>query len=41
MVSPAEVRAFYDKNPARFEHPETYTFQTISVLPPAKARPTS
>ncbi len=34
-VSPAEVRAYYDQKPARFEHPETYTFQTISVLPPA------
>jgi parvulin-like peptidyl-prolyl isomerase len=36
-VTPAEVRAFYDKNPARFRHPETYTFQTISVLPPQNA----
>lgn len=33
--SAAEVKAWYEKNPARFEHPETYTFQTISVLPPA------
>lgn len=36
VVSPVELRAFYDKNPARFQHPETYTFQTISILPPAK-----
>lgn len=36
-VSPAEVRAFYEQNPARFEHPESYTFQTISILPPANA----
>jgi parvulin-like peptidyl-prolyl isomerase len=36
-VSPAEVRAYFDKNPARFEHPESFTFQTISVLPPANA----
>ena len=36
-VTPAELRAFYDKNPARFTHPETYTFQTISVLPPQNA----
>jgi hypothetical protein len=38
-VSAAEARAYYDKNPARFEHPETYTFQTISILPPPHAAP--
>jgi len=36
-VTEAEARAFYTRNPARFEHPESYTFQTISVLPPANA----
>jgi parvulin-like peptidyl-prolyl isomerase len=36
-VSPAEVRAYYDKNPARFQHSESFTFQTISVLPPPNA----
>jgi len=36
-VSAAEVRAYYDKNPVRFQHPESVTFQSISVLPPAKA----
>lgn len=36
-VTPAEVRAWYDKNPIRFEHPESYTIQTISVIPPDKA----
>lgn len=36
-VSPAEIRAYYDKNPARFQHPESFTFQTISVLPPPNA----
>ncbi len=36
-ISPAEIRAYYDQNPDRFEHPETYTIQTISVIPPAKA----
>ncbi|HTW48143.1 MAG TPA: peptidylprolyl isomerase [Acidobacteriaceae bacterium] len=38
-VTPAEVRSFYDRNPARFTHPESYTFQTISVLPPDHATP--
>ncbi len=38
-VTPAEVRAYYDKNPARFEHPETITFQSISILPPNNATP--
>ena len=36
-VSPADVRAYYDQNPARFQFPETYTFQTISIIPPEKA----
>jgi peptidyl-prolyl cis-trans isomerase SurA len=38
-VTLADVRAYYDKNPARFMHPESYTFQTISVLPPDHATP--
>lgn len=37
MISPAEVRAFFEKTPARFQHPESFTFQTISVLPPSNA----
>jgi hypothetical protein len=36
-VTPVELKAFYDKNPARFQHPEMFTFQTISILPPANA----
>jgi len=36
-VTPVELRAFYDKNPVRFQHPESFTFQTISILPPDKA----
>jgi peptidyl-prolyl cis-trans isomerase D len=36
-VSPAELRAFYDQNLSRFQHPETFTIQTISVIPPEKA----
>lgn len=33
-VSVAEAKAYYDKNPARFEYPEAFAFQTISILPP-------
>jgi parvulin-like peptidyl-prolyl isomerase len=33
-VSEAEARAYYEKNPAKFELPETFAFQTISILPP-------
>jgi len=35
-VSLAEARAYYGKNPAKFQVPETFTFQSISVLPPQK-----
>ena len=34
LPTPEQVRAFYDKNPTRFEVPESYSFQTISILPP-------
>ncbi len=37
LVTLADARAYYDNNPSRFQQPETYTFQTISVLPPANA----
>jgi parvulin-like peptidyl-prolyl isomerase len=33
-VSVAEAKAYYDKNPARFEYPEAFAIQTISILPP-------
>jgi len=33
-VSVAEAKDFYLKNPQRFEVPETYALQTISILPP-------
>jgi len=36
-ITPAEVRAFYDNNPNRFKIPESYIFQTITVLVPEKA----
>ena len=33
-VSPTEVKAYYDKNTARFEQPESFSIQSISILPP-------
>ncbi|HET7150062.1 MAG TPA: peptidylprolyl isomerase [Candidatus Acidoferrum sp.] len=38
-VTLPEARAFYEKNPAPFQYPESFAFQTISVLPPEKATP--
>jgi parvulin-like peptidyl-prolyl isomerase len=38
-VSLAEVRAYYDKNPARFRQPESFSIQSISILPPQKPTP--
>ena len=38
-VSPAEVSAYYDKNAARFQVPESFTFQSISILPPRNGTP--
>lgn len=37
VISPAELRAYYDKNSAQFDRPESYMFQTISILPPQNA----
>jgi hypothetical protein len=37
MVPLVEARSFYDKNPDRFSIPESYSVQTISVIPPANA----
>lgn len=37
VVSVAEARAYYTKNPARFRIPESYAIQTISILPPQNA----
>ena len=39
VVTLAEARAFYDKNPKQFQVPETCTFQSISVMPPQTATP--
>jgi len=38
-VSPAEIQSYYQKNVARFSQPETFTFQTISIVPPLKDTP--
>jgi len=38
-VSLVEVKAFYEKNPAKFAQPESYSFQSISIIPPLKATP--
>lgn len=35
-VTQAEVRAYYEKNPARFQQAETFAFQSISIMPPLK-----
>jgi parvulin-like peptidyl-prolyl isomerase len=35
-VSLTEVSAYYDKNAARFQQPESFAFQSISVIPPLK-----
>ena len=39
VVTPAELRAYYNNNPARFRYPESFAIQTISFIPPTKATP--
>jgi len=39
VVSSVEAKAYYDKNPGRFQYPESFAFQTISIVPPANATP--
>ena len=38
-VTPAELQAYYVKNGARFQQPESFGFQSISIIPPLKATP--
>ncbi|MGC9944996.1 MAG: peptidylprolyl isomerase [Bryobacteraceae bacterium] len=38
-VSAAEAKAYYDKNPDEFRIPESFSLQTISMIPPPKAAP--
>src|SRR5579862_1436144 len=35
-VTAADVQAYYDKNPAKYTLPESFTFQSISIMPPMK-----
>ncbi len=39
VVTLAEAKTFYDKNPGRFDRPETYTLQSITILPPKSPTP--
>jgi len=39
LVSVTEARTFYSKNPERFKLPETYSLQTITVMPPVRPSP--
>jgi len=38
-VSLVEARTYYSANQKKFQHPEMFTIQTISILPPANANP--
>ncbi len=37
VISPAELKAYYDRNPKLFERSEMFSIQTISVIPPPNA----
>jgi parvulin-like peptidyl-prolyl isomerase len=38
-VSLAEARAYYTANRKKYQHPEMFSIQTISIIPPANANP--
>lgn len=38
-ITVAQARNFYDQNPNRFAIPESYSVQTISIIPPGNASP--
>jgi hypothetical protein len=40
VVSVAEAKAYYDRNPQRFERDERFSIQTISIIPPQDASAT-
>lgn len=39
VVTPAEIRSYYDSHSARFQYPESFLIQTISFIPPQNASP--
>lgn len=39
QVSAAEARAYYNANPKKFQHPEMFSIQTISIIPPENGNP--
>jgi hypothetical protein len=38
-ISDAQAKAYFDQNPLLFRVPESFSFQSISILPPANATP--
>jgi parvulin-like peptidyl-prolyl isomerase len=38
-VSLSQARAYYNANQSKFQHPEMFSIQTISIIPPADANP--
>jgi len=38
-VTPAEIQAYYTKNAAKYSQPESFSIQSISIVPPLKATP--
>ncbi len=38
-ISELEARTYYNRNPKQFERPETFSIQTISIIPPENANP--
>jgi hypothetical protein len=39
VVSVADARAYYEKNPDKFRLPESYSIQSITIVPPESATP--
>jgi len=37
VVSLAQAKAYYDQNPQHFQRAESFSIQTVSIIPPAKA----